>query len=396
MLKNLPIFLYFRRIPPHKRFKINLLTVKLFYAKHLYSANKSIIIKLSYVGNFTERTAIMPLEEKELSASKETVPLPPKKEDFSPKAIAVDLLLCFISALLVSASLFYFSNYNNFAPGGVTGFASIIGSLIAQSTGSDVTLYMSLFMVLLNTPIFICVAIFVSKKTGIILLIYMVFQTSLLMLFRYFHAEHGLAYYGAYPSGNCYEEGNNVVFAAIGVGVISGFGFSLMLRRFGASGGTYAISALIKHFKPEKNIAWLAFALDSSVVVLALFIYPTGANSVISTLCNIFISDLVVDYMLQGLRNGYKFEIITDKAEQLSNEIMAKLGRGVTCMRAEGMYTHQERTLLVCIIRKRQVGELLKILKGYDATFSYSCKVNEVYGKFLDKPPKSFINTLFK
>ena len=38
----------------------------------------------------------------------------------------------------------------------------------------------------------------------------------------------------------------NIVFACIATGVISGFGFSMMLKRFGASGGTYGISALIK------------------------------------------------------------------------------------------------------------------------------------------------------
>jgi uncharacterized membrane-anchored protein YitT (DUF2179 family) len=173
------------------------------------------------------------------------------------------------------------------------------------------------------------------------------------------------------------------------VGVVSGLGFSLMLRRFGASGGTYAISALIKHFHPEHSIAWVAFALDSSIVGLAFFVYgfqisPVSFdfNPVISTLLNIFLSNLVVDYMLQGLRSGYKFEIITDKPEELSAEIMAKLGRGVTTLHAQGMYTHKEHTLVVCIIRKRQVGELLKILKEYEATFSYSCKVNEVYGRF--------------
>ena len=176
---------------------------------------------------------------------------------------------------------------------------------------------------------------------------------------------------------------NNVVFAAIGVGVISGFGFSLTLRRFGASGGTYAISALIKHFHPEKNIAWLAFVLDSSIVALAFFVYGFQVNPVISTLMNIFLSNVVVDYMLQGLKNGYKFEIITDKPEELSAEIMERLGRGVTALHAQGMYTHSEKTLVVCIIRKRQLGELLKILKKYETSFSYSSKVNEVYGRFL-------------
>ena len=139
---------------------------------------------------------------------------------------------------------------------------------------------------------------------------------------------------------------------------------------------------IIKHFKPEKNIAWLAFALDSSVVALAFFVYDSSINSVISTLTNIFISDLVVDYFLQGLRSGYKFEVITDQPDELAKKMMTRLHRGVTLMKAEGMYTHTEKSVLICIIRKRQVGEFLKLLKEHGATSSYSCKVNEVYGKF--------------
>ncbi len=296
--------------------------------------------------------------------------------------IVTDITICFLSALLVSSSLYYFSNYNSFAPGGVTGFASIIGSFLAECGLGEVTVNMSILMFAFNLPIFLLVAIFTGRKTGVMLIVYLLFQSGLLMLFKYMHTSFALPYYAAFPSDTLYEEGNNVVFAAIGVGVISGLGFSLMLRRFGASGGTYAISALIKHFKPEKNIAWLAFALDSSVVVLAFFVYGASVNSVISTLTNIFISNLVVDYLLQGLRNGYKFEVITDRPEELANLMMARLHRGVTLLHGEGMYTHKDRCILICIVRKRQIGEFLKLLKEHDATFSYSCKVNEVYGKF--------------
>ena len=297
------------------------------------------------------------------------------------KTIAMDIFVCFLSALLVSSSLYFFSNYNQFAPGGVTGCASILASLIAR-TSDDVTLYMSILMFAFNLPIFTLVAIFCSRKTGVMLIVYLLFQSGLLMLFKYLHTAFGLPYYAAFSTDPLFEEGNNVVFAAIGVGVISGLGFSLMLRRFGASGGTYAISALIKRFKPEKNIAWLAFALDSSVVVLAFFVYGASINSVISTLSNIFISNLVVDYLLQGLRNGYKFEVITDRPDELADLMMSRLHRGVTLLHAEGMYTHTDKAILICIIRKRQIGEFLKLLKDHGATFSFSCKVNEVYGKF--------------
>ena len=320
-----------------------------------------------------------------MSAKEKKSISPALQDDWRPKTLLVDLLICFLAALLVAGSLFYFSNYNRFAPGGVTGFASILGSLIADLEIGDVTTNMSILMVLFNAPIFLLVAIFVSRKTGIILLIYLIFQSALLMLFKHLHTSQGLPYYGVYE-GDCYNPDNNIIFASIGVGVISGLGFAIMLRRFGASGGTYAISALIKHFHPEKSLAWVAFFLDSSVVFLAFFIYGAGVNPVISTLLNIFISNLVVDYILQGLRSGYKFEIITDSPEELATEIMTSLGRGVTSLHAQGMYTHKDKTLIVCIIRKRQIGELLKILKHYNTTFSYSCKVNEVYGRFEQKP----------
>ena len=327
------------------------------------------------------RKSIMDVQQpKKESTDKKLIP---RKEAFSK--IAMDVAICFIAALLVSGSLYYFSNYNKFAPGGVTGFASILGSLIADAGLGDVTSNMSILMFSFNLPIFCLVAVFTNRKTGVMLIVYLLFQTGLLMLFKYLQEKAGLPYYATLTDDANYEAGNNVVFAAIGVGVISGFGFSLMLRRFGASGGTYAISALIKRFRPEKNIAWLAFAMDSSVVVLALFVYGSGVNSVISTLTNIFISDLVVDYMLQGLRSGYKFEVITDHAEEISQELMKRLHRGVTLLHAEGMYTHSDKALLICIVKKREVGEFLKLLKKYDATFSYSCKVNEVYGNFKQK-----------
>ena len=91
--------------------------------------------------------------------------------------------------------------------------------------------------------------------------------------------------------------------------------------------------------------------------------------------------------MLQGIRNGYKFEIITERADEIAAELMQKLNRGVTLLHAEGMYTHSDKVLLICIVRKREVGDVLKMLKKYNATFSYSGKANEVYGNF-DSHPK--------
>ena len=108
-----------------------------------------------------------------------SMPVPEKQDDWRPKTILLDLATCLLAALLGSFSLFYFSNYNNFAPGGVTGLASIVGNFLHTLGVGETTSNMSILMFAFNAPIFVLVAIFVSRKTGFILIAYMLMQSGL-------------------------------------------------------------------------------------------------------------------------------------------------------------------------------------------------------------------------
>ena len=159
----------------------------------------------------------------------------------------------------------------------------------------------------------------------------------------------------------------------------------MMLKRFGASGGTYGISALLKKAKPEMNIAYVSFIMDASVVSIAFFVYGMKFTPVICTLMNLFIANVIVDNGLNGVKNGYKFEIITDNPDELCNELLTKLKHGVTEINVHGMYSDTDKFMLVCIINKRQLGEMMRILKKYPRCFASFVKVNEVFGNFKRK-----------
>ena len=283
-----------------------------------------------------------------------------KPKKINIKEFLIDILICLISGVIVSFAYHMFSTPNDFAPGGVSGVASILSYLTKWNMGY--------FMIICNAPIFILVCIFVSKKTGLMLLIYMGVQSGTLLLLEYLKCP-------------VYKTESNLIFACIGAGVVSGFGFSIMLRRFGASGGTYAISSLIKHFKPETNVAYVSFILDASVVILAFFCYGFQFENSLSTLINLFIANIVVNFMLQGLKNGYKLEIITTNPEEITQKLLG-LRLGVTEINVTGMYTHEEKYELVCIIRKRYMGVVLKVLKQYPTSFVCVTHVSEVIGHF--------------
>lgn len=283
----------------------------------------------------------------------------------------LDILIAIGAGIIVGTAYYFFQNSNGFAPGGVGGLATITYHYLGIC-GIDFP--WAILMVVFNIPIFILVSIFVNKKLGLYLILYMLVQSFSTELFELF----GWKPYCTENNAGDFE----IVFACIATGVISGAGFSLMLRRFGASGGTYAISALIKKAKPETNIAYVSFLLDSIVVAIAFFVYGMTITPVICTLLNLFIANVVVDYFLAGLKRGYKFEIVTDKPEEMAAELMEKLGHGVTEIRVQGMYSHTEKHMVVCIIRKKQIGEMMKIINRYKGTFASFAQVNEVFGRF--------------
>lgn len=287
------------------------------------------------------------------------------------KNICLDVVIAIIAGAIVGTAYFFFQNSNGFAPGGVGGLATITHYLISDKVS------WSILMIAFNLPIFILVSILVNKKLGIMLSIYMVVQSFMPYVYEFFGAK-------SYSLVNNSED-FNIVFACIATGVISGFGFTIMLRHFGASGGTYGISAIIKKVKPATNIAYLSFILDASVVFIAFFVYGMKITPVICTLLNLFIADIIVDNFLSGVKNGYKFEIITSNPDELVNELLTKMKHGVTEINVHGMYSNTNKYMLVCIINKRQIGEMMKILKKYPDTFSSFSKVNEVFGNFKRK-----------
>lgn len=282
--------------------------------------------------------------------------------------LILDMLYAVTAGMIVGSAYYFFQNSNGFAPGGVGGLATITHYLLADKVS------WSILMVAFNLPIFVLVSAFINKKLGAILSLYMIVQSFIPRLYEMIGAK-------PYSLANNQED-FNIVFACIATGVISGFGFSLMLKRFGASGGTYGISALIKKMRPEMNIAYVSFVMDTSVVLIAFFVYGMKVTPVICTLLNLFIANVIVDHGLSGIKNGYKFEIVTNDPEQLSRDLIHQLRHGVTSIQVHGMYSNTDKYMLVCIINKRQIGEMMKIIKNYPDTFASFEKVSEVFGNF--------------
>lgn len=293
------------------------------------------------------------------------------KKKLCAKELAIDYSISLLAGFLVAFGLHYFSQQNGFVPGGISGLAFILEMFLPRLKIGNFEVGASIYIFLLNMPFFVLISIFVEKKLGLNLAFYILVQSISLLLLNEFLPN---TYYDA--------SDGNLIFACIGAGFLTGLGYGLQIRRNGSSGGTYSISALIKHWHPAANIAWLSFMMDCSVVILLFVCDQFSIEPTIATIVNIFIANFVVDYCLQGAKEGYKFEIVTDSPEEISTEIMTVLQHGVTEMNVQGMYTHKNKYMVVCIVRKRELGKMMRIIKKYKGTFASFSKVNEVLGNF--------------
>ena len=256
---------------------------------------------------------------------------------------------------------------NNFAPAGVNGIVTMIQYLFHFKVG-----YLSLIV---NIPM-LAVACFVLNRSYAFrtLTFILVFSAVLLISEQLGIADSGLVFYATDVGGR--------LLAAIAAGLFNGFLYSMSVRMGGSTGGSDVVGEFIHHAHPEYNTVWIIFTVNAVVALGSFFVYGYKYEPVILCAVYIFVNSRTSDAIFKGNRAAAKFEVITTQPEQLSRELITTLHHGCTVIRAEGMYTHSDRAMLICVINRRQVVDFERIIRKYDSTFAYISTVNEIVGNF--------------
>jgi uncharacterized membrane-anchored protein YitT (DUF2179 family) len=50
--------------------------------------------------------------------------------------------------------------------------------------------------------------------------------------------------------------------------------------------------------------------------------------------------------------------IITDKADEVSDMILTRINRGTTLLTGKGGYTHKDKQVIMCVVKKSQIYDL--------------------------------------
>ena len=271
------------------------------------------------------------------------------------------------AAIILAFNYYIFIVKNNFAPAGLNGIAV----MIQYKTGFSIS-YMSL---LINIPLCIAAFFMVSKRYAIRTLVFVVVYSVVYLYLQ----QSGLSFF-QYDTG-----GHDTIFPCIISGVITGFVSGVCLKFHSSTGGTEIVSKYINKVKPNANFFLVYTILNVLVAIASLFVYSDdAANYKPVALCLTYcvVSGFVGNYIIKGTKTAYKFTVITTHPNEICQQIMHNIKHGVTKISASGVFSEDEKTLLICVVNKHQLMDFKNIIDSFDNTFSFCETVNETFGNF--------------
>ena len=268
--------------------------------------------------------------------------------------LAKDYALVVLGALLTAVAFTCFFLPYDIAPGGVTGIATIIASVVPLGVG--------LLSFLLNLPLFMLGFRSVGWRFAVRSFIAMM----LLSLFIDVLPQVDLT-------------GNEMLASVFG-GVAAGAGLGLVVRAGATTGGTDMAAKLVHQRLSFMTIPTILLVIDAAVVVVAAIVF--GIASGFYAMLSLYVSSIAMDFVIKGFNTAMQFTIITSAPERIIARIHGELDRGCTQLSAYGTYSGKPIGTLLCVVSRLEAARLKKIVAEVDPrAFVTVCDVHEALGE---------------
>lgn len=178
---------------------------------------------------------------------------------------------------------------------------------------------------------------------------------------------------------NVYME-NDLLLSALFGGILTGVGTGLVFLAGCTTGGTDMLAVLLQRKIRHYSIAQIMQVLDGLVVLAGASLF--GVRTALYAFIAIFCVAKVTDSIVEGVKFSKQAFIISDHYNEISQAVLERMGRGVTSLEAEGMYSGNRKKMLFCVVSKKEIVQLREIVAEFDAgAFMIVSDAREVFGE---------------
>lgn len=264
-----------------------------------------------------------------------------------------NIVMITLASLLVGFAYNFLLIPHEILSSGLSGIAIMLGIVTPVNTG--------VLNFLLNLPLLILGIMKLGKR----FIGYTILSVVVLSLSLYIIPVHKIT--------------NEPILASLFGGVIAGVGVGMIFRASGSSGGLDIVAMLLSK-KRDFPLGALISAMNAVVVVISGFVFSWDAA--LHTLVSIYAMGKVID-MIHTSHIKLTLMIVTSKGDDVKQQLLGNLYRGITMIDAKGAYSGEGRTVLMTVITRYQLAEVKNMIKETDANaFVNIMQTTEVMGMF--------------
>lgn len=263
---------------------------------------------------------------------------------FSWRKSAVDFILILAGCVLFATGIDVFLVPNGLVAGGISGIATITSHLAAIN---GFTLPVGIQTICINIVLMLLVARTGDKHYLIRVIAGFLVSGAMIDLIDPFVPKMT----------------DDMLLASIWGGAICGAGIGLVMRGGGNTGGTDIIAQYIQRsFGVPVGTTFIV----SDFIVISVSALVFSPRNALYALVAIFISGHMCDAVVDGPRTMRAAYIISNEHAAIAQQIMYNLNRGCTELQARGVWSGNDRPVLLCVLDRSETGHLKQIVAQTD------------------------------
>lgn len=270
-------------------------------------------------------------------------------------------MIILIGSTLIALDVKYILDPAGLDTGGVSGLAIVIRQLSADYLPFTIPLWVS--NLVLNVPIFIFALIEDGLKSIIRTGISFIIMTVELAIFP----EYSLI-------------SDNLLLTSVYGGVLFGIGTGLLLRAHSTSGGTDMLGNSLQHIFRHIPVGTMIQILDGVIVLVGAVVF--SIENTLYAIISVYIMGVLIDKVVDRGKKAKIALIISRHPDEIAEDLLWKLDRGVTSLDGTGVYSGKSRTVLACVCSNKDLPDVKDIVKEHDKkAFFIVGNVSEAMGE---------------
>lgn len=176
----------------------------------------------------------------------------------------------------------------------------------------------------------------------------------------------------------------DMMLASIYGGIFNGIGYGIVFRMNGSTGGFDILGAIFKKYY-SMDIGSVIFGFNCLIVIVAGALF--SVNSAMFTLICMYVTSQMTNKIIDGFNQRKAILIISDKAKDIADGIIADIGRGVTFLNGEGAFTGDPKKIVMVVVSMTQLAKIKIVVNTVDKNaFMMILAASEVQGRGFTRP----------